>query len=345
MEPFILAALIILIILTSILIFKKQTNKDFPSQFDASLNEKFLSFQTELNKSLASTREEVVRSKDMVSDHALKTLQTIKDMGGTIHKIVQQQENAQKLGQSLKDLLAAPKLRGNYGETILEEMLDRILPQGIWEKQYLVDGRERVDAAILYRDIVIPIDAKFPRDDYQRYLSASTEAEKSKCWRDYENAVRIQIRSIGTKYIKPEKGTAEFALMFIPSEAIYYETIAEKNHLGDSSRLYEYAQQNNVLPVSPNTFYAFLQIIIYGVRNIEIIKSAKKLQNQLKQMQKSFDGFYKKYEDIGKNLTKASESFRIGDDHILRYKQRLDNAVKLEVKNDEEKALPEEGDE
>ncbi|MBD3320932.1 MAG: DNA recombination protein RmuC [Chitinivibrionales bacterium] len=334
MEPVILACLVVCIILMVILLVRKQPGKDLSSQFDAQLNEKFLAFQNDLNKSLTSTREEVVRSKDMISDHALKTLQTIKDMGGTIHKIVQQQEDAQKLGKSLKDLLTAPKLRGNYGETILEEMFERVLPRGIWHKQYLIDGRERVDAVIQYRDVIIPVDAKFPRDDYQRYLTAGTAEDKSRCWKDYENAVRIQIRSIRDKYIKPEKGTSDFALMFIPSESIYYETIAEKNYLGDSSKIYEYAQNNNVLPVSPNTFYAFLQIIIYGIRNVEIIKSARKLQNQLKQVQRSFDGFYKKYEEIGKCLTKASEAYRIGDDHIVRYKTRLDDAVNLEVRKD-----------
>ena len=115
---------------------------------------------------------ELFRSKDLVSEHTLKTVGTIKDLGETIEKIIHQQEDAQKLGQSLKDLLQAPKLRGSYGEIILEEMLDKVLPNGIWQKQYSIDGRELVDAVIKLKDIIIPIDAKFPRDDYMRYIDA-----------------------------------------------------------------------------------------------------------------------------------------------------------------------------
>ena len=129
--------------------------------------------------------------------------------------------------------------------------------------------------------LVVPIDAKFPRDDYMRYIETEETGEKANHWKAFEQAVRRQIASIATKYIKPERGTCEFALMFIPSEAIYYETIAETNHLGEPSALLEYAQDQHVIPVSPNTFYAFLQLVILSIRNVEIVKSARELQEGL----------------------------------------------------------------
>ena len=322
--------LIVLVVLVLLRTNKPQDQTNLTSSLDASLKNQFLTFQTELGKQLNTTRQEVTQSKDLVSQNALKTIETIKNMGETIGKIVAQQEEAQKLGQSLRDLLAAPKLRGNYGEVILEEMLDRVLPKGIWERQYTIGGREKVDVVVKYRDIIIPIDAKFPRDDYLRYLDAKSPEDKTRAWRAYEDAVRTQIRSIGSKYVKPELGTSEFAMMFVPSEAIYYETIADKNYLGEDSRLYEFAQQNRVVPVSPNTFYAFLQIIIHGVRNVEIIKSAHHLQEQLTSVQKSFDMFYARFEDIGRSIDKASESYRVGDGHVKRFKERVDGALKLE---------------
>lgn len=318
-----------LIILVLILLFTGHPG-DLSAKFDSALKEQFLAFQSAIHKELNTTREEVVRSKDLISEHTIKTIDTFKDMGATIHKIIQQQEEAQKLGQSLKDLLQTPKLRGSYGEAILEEMLERVLPRGIWERQYLIDGLEQVDAVVKMKDVIIPIDAKYPREDYQRYLKASSPDEKAKCWNDYETALKKQIKSINSKYIKPEKGTSEFALMFIPSEAVYYETIAEKNYLGDPSRIYEYAQENRVIPVSPNTFYAFLQIIVIGIRNLEIIESAKKLQEGLTTLQRSFELFYKKYEEIGKHIEKAAEAYRVGDGHIERYKRRLDSTLQLE---------------
>ncbi|MFC2061415.1 DNA recombination protein RmuC [Elusimicrobiota bacterium] len=325
----ILAVLIILVILIAILL-NRIKSVDYTSKFDAALKEQFLSFQSNIHKELNTTREEVSRSKDLISQHTIKTIDTMKDMGETIHKIIQQQEEAQKLGQSLKDILHAPKLRGSYGEAILEEMLDRVLPKGIWEKQYSIEKGNMVDVVIKMKDTIIPIDAKFSRDDYLKYIEASEIGEKEEYWKSHEAAVKTQIKSIKSKYIKPEKGTSDFALMFIPSEAIYYETIAEKNFLGNDSSICKVAEQNNVIPVSPNTFYAFLQVIVMSIRNIEIIKSAKILQENLSTIQRSFDLFYKKYVDIGKHLKDASEAFRVGDSHIDRYKKKLDSTLQLE---------------
>jgi DNA recombination protein RmuC len=257
-------------------------------------------------------------------------LLAFKEVGEAIQKLTQQQDEAQRLGQSLKDLLQAPKLRGAYGEVILEELLDRVLPKGIWERQYSISGGEKVDCVVKFRDVVVPIDAKFPRDDYMRYMDAESVEDRATHWKAFEEAVRKQIFSIQAKYVKPENGTSEFALMFIPSEAIYYETIAEKNHLGSPSRIQEYAQEHHVLPVSPNTFYAFLQVIVLSIRNVEIISGAKKLQQGLTGLQRSFDLFYIKHEEIGRRVTQASEAYRVGNDHVERYKRRLDTTLQLE---------------
>jgi DNA recombination protein RmuC len=322
-------ALVLLIILVIILLLRNQP-QDVTSQINAALANQFLALQSSINNELHSARQEIAASKDTIAQHTLKTIETIKEIGQTIHTITQQQEEAQRLGQSLKDLLQAPKLRGNYGEAILEEMLERVLPKGIWEAQVSIDGREKVDAVVKIKDMIIPIDAKFPRDNYQKYLNVSSVEEKRNYWNAYLSDVKKQIKSIKEKYIKPEKGTSEFALMFIPSEAIYYETIAEKNYLGMPSDLYEFAQDNKVIPVSPNTFYAFLQLVVVGSRNLEIIKSVKKIQNGLAELERVFDLFYAKYEEIGRSIEKAAESYRVGDGHIKKYKAKLDNTLKLE---------------
>ena len=320
MEALILVALGVLIVLVVALLLRGRAS-DVSQKIDASLK---------------GIRE----AKDVISDHAVKTISEIKDIGQTVSRLIQQQEKAEELGQSLKDLLQAPKLRGSYGEVILEEMLDRVLPSGIWERQYMIDGREMVDCVVRFKDVVVPIDAKFPRDDYIRYMEAPTDGEKASCWKDFERAIKEKITSIESKYVKPEKGTSEFALMFIPSEAIYYEAIAEQNHLGEPSGVLEFAQEHHVLPVSPNTFYAFLQIVALGIRNIEIIRSAKKLQEGLSGLQKSFDLFYKRYEDMGKSVNRAAEAYRVGNDHIERYKRRLDETLQLKGLQDEVSALP-----
>jgi len=320
--------LVILIILIVVLIAWRGQSAD---KVEAVLGRSFLQFQQNIQQTMDTTRQEVEKSKDVLSGTTIKTLETIKDMGKTVESLIQQQQEAQELGQSLKYLLQSPKLRGSYGEAVLEELLDRVLPKGVWERQYTIDERERVDAVVKVKDVVVPIDAKFPREHYERYLNSQDPGQQKAYWKEYEDAMKQQIRSIGSKYVKPERGTTEFALMFIPSEAIYYETIAEKNFLGEPSKIFEFAQSNKVIPVSPNTFYAFLQMIIIGIRNVDILKNAKALQEGLAAVEKNFELFYKKFEVIGKGLENASEAYRIGEGHIKRFKENLGATIGLEL--------------
>jgi DNA recombination protein RmuC len=333
MEIAILILLTILIILVvSFLAWNLKGPDDGKRHIESLLNEKFIDFSDRISSTMETTRKQVEDSKDFLSKNAIKTLEHINSMNTIVGNLVEQQEKAQELGKSLEYLLQTPKLRGNYGETILEEMLDQVLPaKSMWYRQYTIDGNEKVDAVVKYKDVVIPIDSKFPRDDYQKYLSAKTEEEKKRHWSNYEKALKVQINSIKDKYIKPEKGTTEFALLFIPSEAIYYETIAEKNFIGDPCQIYEYARERNVIPVSPNTFFAFLQVIILGVRNVEIAKEARKLQEMLSKVERDYSYFYDNFEDIGKSLDKAAKSYNTGKTHVQRFKKNLDAALRFEI--------------
>lgn len=328
---YVVAGLLALLIALVLVLVSRSRAGGGEDKISSLLGEKFLNFQTSIQQTMENTRREVAGAKDRISDHGFKTLENIGKLGETVQKLVRQQEDALGYAEQLKYLLQSPKLRGNYGETILEEMLDRVLPAGIWKRQYSIEGGGMVDAAILYRGVAVPIDSKFPREHYERYLASGTPSEKKANWKKYEEALKVQIRSIQDKYIKPEKGTTEFALMFIPSEAIYYETIAEKNFLGDPCAIYEYAQANHVIPVSPNTFYAFLQIVLTGIRNLEVIRSAKKLQQALSALERDFGKFYAQFENMGKGIERASEGFRKGEGHISRFKKRLDEALTLEL--------------
>ena len=330
METAILILLAILVLLAGVSLWRITKKENVKDKIEALLNERFIDFSDRLRQSMESTRQEVERSKDVLSSGTVKTLEHIKGMSETVNNLVQQQEKVQQLGQSLEYLLQTPKLRGSYGEAILEEMLERVLPRGIWEKQYMIEGNERVDAVVKYKEVVIPIDSKFPKDDYQKYLAGASPQEKKLHWANYEKALKTQINSIKDKYIKPEKGTTDFALLFIPSEAIYYETIAEKNYLGDPCSIYEYATKQKVIPVSPNTFYAFLQVIILGIRNVEIAKEARKLQESLSRIEKDFSFFHNKFEQIGKALGSASKAYETGEGHIKRFKTNLESTLKLE---------------
>lgn len=336
MEAAALILLFLLIVLVGFLVWRTYTSGTGKERLESVLNDKFIDFAKNIQDTMNSTRKEVESSKDILSNNAIKTLEHIKSMSDTVGNLVRQQEKAQELGQSLEYLLQTPKLRGSYGETILEEMLEKVLPKGIWQRQYTIEGGEKVDAVVKFRDVVVPIDSKFPRDDYQKYLSSSDPESKKAHWSNYEKALKTQINSIKEKYIKPEKGTTEFALLFIPSEAIYYETIAEKNYIGDPCQIYEYATDRKVIPVSPNTFYAFLHVVVLGIRNVEIAKGAKKLQEMLSKVERDFSFFYSNFEDIGKALDKASKSYDTGKGQVQRFKKNLDSTLRFEIAQESE---------
>lgn len=298
-------------------------------RMESSLKDRFLDFQTALTGQLGHTREAVAQSNTVVTDHGMKTLENLKAMQGTLQRLIQQQEEAQKLGQSLKDVLQTPKLRGSFGEKMLEEYLGTAIPEGIWERQYAIDGGERVDAVLLYNKIVIPIDAKFPREAYNRYLSAETPEDKRRFWKEHEAAVKVHIKSIKTKYVKPQKGTTDFALMFIPSESVYYETVAEKNAFGEENGIYDTAREAGIIPVSPATFYPFLHLLLMGLQNLEIVKSAQKLKESLTKLETHFAAFSSQYDSVGEALGKAVKAYDTAGTHMSRYKSAVEKAINL----------------
>lgn len=317
----------------------QETQKEVTASRDR-LFEAFTAFQKATTDSMQGTRKEVGESKDRMQESLKEFHKQMAEVNKTITDLNRNQEGASKLAEDLKVLMQAPKLRGNYGEVALEEMLARVLPEGMWERQYRIEGQEAVDAVIHYRDMVYPIDAKFPRDDYERYAEADDGPQKLALWKEFEKSMKRVIDSIAAKYIKPEKGTAEFALMFIPSEAVYYEAIAERNGMGSPNTILEHAYAKQVVPVSPNTFFAFLQIILVGARNLELVRSAKHLQDALADVRLSFDRFFAKYDDIGKKLEQAHKAYSVSEDHGRRLRERVDKVLQLELESgDEEDAL------
>ena len=165
----ILILLFINILLIVIMMIRRRNNNDIFNH----LNTQFLEFQKDLNENMHLNKSEMEHTKDIISANTLKTVEMIKELSGTIARLTDEQKHSTKLTEDLKYLFQKPKARGNYTEIVLEEMLKWVLPEGIWHKQYNISGteRERVDFAIEYNNSIIPIDVKFPTDDYNRYVS------------------------------------------------------------------------------------------------------------------------------------------------------------------------------
>jgi len=329
MEALLVGLLAVAIVLLAVLVVRVGAMKD-RGQADLAIMNHINQFRKEIQETIHGSRKEMTGAREDMNRRAGDTLKLMAEMHSTVEKIISRQEEANRLGQSLKDILSTPKLRGNYGEVVLEELLERVLPRGMWERQFKIKEGSIVDIVVSYRDMHVPVDSKFPRDNYIRYMESNDVRDKEMYWKTYEKDVLARIKEI-SKYIATDCGTSDFALMFVPSEAIYYETIAEKNYLGQRSKIYEEAEKARVIPVSPNTFYAFLQVVMTAMRNMEVLNQAREIQLKLVKMQNKFDLFYRQYEAMGKDLEKAADAYRKGDKHIALYKRELDETLRVEV--------------
>ncbi len=189
-----------------------------------------------------------------------------------------------EIGRGMKDLqefLRSPKLRGNIGEQVLRELLGQMLPKSSFHLQYAFKSGEKVDAAIKTAAGIIPIDSKFPMENFRRMSEAKTDLEKKQVEKDFVRDVKKHIEAISKKYILTEEGTIDYALMYIPSESVYYEIV-------NNMDLYDYSSAKRVMPVSPTTFYAYMRAILMSFEGQKIEARAKEILSAIRSIQKDY---------------------------------------------------------
>ena len=200
--------------------------------------------------------------------------------------------------RELQDFLKNPKLRGNIGEQILNELLKQYLPKESFNLQYVFKSGEKVDAAIKTSAGIIPVDSKFPMENFRKISKADTDEERKTYNKLFESDVKKHIDDIGRKYILTEEGTIDYALMYIPSEAVYYEVV-------NNGDLFDYAGTKRVLPVSPTTFYAYMKAILMSFEGQKIEKQAKEILSSLRAIQKDYEKVGSGLSVLQKHLTNA----------------------------------------
>lgn len=227
---------------------------------------------------------------------------------------------------SLEDLLRAPKFRGGMGEFFLGDLLGQILPPSCFFLQHRFKSGEKVDAAININNRLVPVDAKFPLENFKKYIQEADEKNKEAMRRKFVADVKKHIDDIATKYILPEEGTYDFALMYIPAENVYYETILKDEALGEDRGLYSHAVRKRVIPVSPNSFFAYLQVIVYGLKGMEIEKSAHLIYQTLAQLRGDLNRFLNDFQVLGTHLANAKTRFDEAEKRLVKFSDRLELA-------------------
>lgn len=294
----------------------------------------------QVNERLRENTETVLNTNKTVGDRLDNAARVVNDVNKRLGQLDEANRHIYEVGKdiaSLQEILKAPKLRGGLGELFLGDLLSQILPPAHYSLQYAFKTGEKVDAAILLRDSrIVPVDSKFPLENFKRMLETEDQNEKTAANKMFINDVKKHIDKIAKLYILPDEGTFDFALMYIPAENVYYETIVrgEGEH-----NLMHYAYDKKVIPVSPNTFYVYLQSILLGLRGLQIERGAKEILQNISRLRVDFNKFSEDFELVGTHLSRARNSYEESTKRLGRFGEKLVSASS-DIKDEPKVALP-----
>ena len=224
---------------------------------------------------------------------------------------------------SLQDLLRAPKARGGMGEAMLEELLRQILPPQAYSIQHRFTSGATVDAVVRAGGRLVCIDSKFPLANYSRMGAATDEPERAAAERAFAADVERHIRDVSKKYIVPDEGTFDFAVMYVPAEGLYGEVLRMSHQ---RRPLFETAIEARVVPMSPLTLYGYLQTILFGLKCLSIEKSAEAILGYCGRLRQDIGLFATEYDTLGRHLTNARSKYEEGARKLERFRTKLDQA-------------------
>jgi DNA recombination protein RmuC len=296
--------------------------------------------RVDMTSELAERNSEVDRRLEAMTATMDRRLES------TAQTTTQVQRQLGKLGQANTEILARanelkkleqalrpPKARGGFGELLLGNLLRDRLPADAYELQYGFSTGERVDAVIKVERLV-PIDAKFPLDNFERLVEAQSDEEQALYDKAFVRDLKKHVDAIADKYIRPAEGTYDFALMYLPSESVYYELVC-----GKTGALLQYAHEKRVFPVSPTTFTSQLQVIVLGLKGMQIEQRAQEVMAYVSQLEQDFGRFRDDFDLVGKHLGHAQSKYSDAGRRLDRFETKLERAADSELETAAEPAV------
>ncbi len=265
---------------------------------DDTLLEWLKTMQSTINSSSTHMVKTLQENSRQLNDRLDRAATVIRDVGKEVGQM-------SEIGRSMKDLqdfLKSPKLRGNIGEQVLKDLISQMFPKNSFHIQYQFKSGERVDAAIQTDAGILPIDSKFPMENFQKMNKAENNIDKNLFQKEFEKDIKKHISDIAKKYILPEEGTMDFALMYVPSESVYYELVNMLN-------IMDFAKQARVYIVSPTTLYAHLQTILLSFEGKKIENKSRDLFKMLRALQVDYNKVEENMVVLGKHINNASSQF------------------------------------
>lgn len=304
--------------------------KQSPPQTDQTLVEWLKTMQKTLDATQKTLNESLhTNSSDMVKtlqENSKQLNERLDKASGVIREVSEEVGKMNEIGRNMKELqefLKSPKLRGNIGEHILKDSIAQMFPKESFHLQYAFRSGEKVDAAIKTDAGILPIDSKFPMENFLRMSKADIKEEKAVIEKEFIRDVKKHIDAIAKKYILPDEGTMDFALMYVPSEGVYYELV-------NTTELMEYARKNRVYVVSPSTLYAHLQTILLSFEGKKIEQKSKQVFQLLRALQIDYEKIDENLGVLGKHITNASAQYSNVHHGFSQLGHKLSTTNKLE---------------
>jgi DNA recombination protein RmuC len=291
-----------------------------------SMNQQVHQMTTQVNQRLEDVSRRVADSQRAVGDRLDNAARVVGEVQKSLGVLGEASARIFDVGKDiagLQEILRAPKMRGGLGEYFLADLLGQILPLKHFRLQHTFKTGATVDAVISLGGKLVPVDSKFPLENFRRVIEAKTDEERKPLRKKFMVDVKKHIDAIATKYILPDEDTYDFALMYIPAENVYYEVIVKDEDADGEKSLTEYALKQRVVPVSPNSFYAYLQAIILGLRGFEIEENARTIMQNLGRLQGDFTRFREDFEVLGKHLSNTRGKYEEAEKRLTRVQEKL----------------------
>lgn len=318
-----LLLILIAIIVVGFVFFFRQFQELQKGKKDDKSQEILMKWLEEMRTSVDKNTESTQKKLDSTNKAINERLDNAAKVIGAVGKEIGQMSEIGRSMKDLQDFLRSPKLRGNIGEQILRELLSEFLPKESFHMQYRFRTGEIVDAVIKTESGIIPIDSKFPMENFKNMAKAENEADKKIYEKDFVRDVKKHIDDIAKKYILPEEGTIDYALMYIPSEPIYYEIMS--NH----PALSEYSHKKRVLPVSPSTFYAYMRAILMSFEGKKIEERARTILASIRGIKGESEKFSDVLQVLTKHINNAKNTSDLVNSRFISLNSKIDIAQSL----------------
>jgi len=331
LETLIIVVVVLLIIVTGLLVWMLSSHfksgKEIAGQSASiGLLQQQLEALKATQESARSSFNQTLHTSQLTITRNLETSQKVlSQLNSQIGELQGTNKQMLQLGTDVKrlqDILASPKLRGQMGEWSLANLLQTVLPKDSYQLQYSFRDGQKVDALIKLAGSSVPVDAKFPLPAFEALIKAESDEEKIRLRKQFHSDVIKHIDKIAVNYIKPAEGTLDFALMFIPAENIYYETIIK--YADDAKDILQYSLDKRVIPVSPNLLYVYLMTVVMGLHGMQIEKQAAEIRQNLSRLNASLASFISDWDILGSHIRNSYNKYEEGQKKLDRFGIQLE---------------------